>query len=167
MRISAAILITLITVGAGCAANVPAPSGSDATQPTGIVTPDLAPGERTLDLSGTGLTSVPMDTFSRTDLDVLDVSNNKLTGALPSQIGNLTNLKTLDASDNQMTGVPAEVRMLRDLQVLDLSNNRITGLPMELGDLTQLKVLDLRGNPYSTQDLDAIAAKLTNTEIRR
>jgi hypothetical protein len=38
---------------------------------------------------------------------------------------------------------------------------------MEIGNLTQLKLLDVSGNPYSVQDLEGIAKKLTNTTIRR
>ena len=163
-RTIAIAAIALILTGAGCV-NAPVTTDAGSTELTRNDEP--AARGRALDLRGRGLTAVPMDVFDRTDLETLDVSENRLTGALPSQLGRLTNLKTLDASDNRMTGVPAEVRMLRDLETLDLSNNDITGLPLELGDLTQLKVLDLRGNPYSTQDLDAIAAKLTNTEIRR
>lgn len=167
MRTLAYLIVSLVMIGAGCAnVAVTSPQGGG-TQPTANDAPAPSVSARTLDLHRKGLTSVPMDVFNRTDLDVLDVSDNALTGALPSQLGNLTNLKTLDASDNLMTGVPAEIGRLTDLQTLDLSNNRLTGLPMELGNLTQLKVLDLRGNPYSAQDLDGIAAKLTNTEIRR
>lgn len=164
MRILPYLLITLVTIGAGCAS---APVTTD-TGSTELAEYDEAVASgRILDLRRNELTEVPMGAFDRTDIDVLDVSENRLTGALPSQLGRLTNLKTLDVSDNRLTGVPAEIRLLRNLEVLDLSNNNLTGLPLELGDLTQLKVLDLRGNPYSTQDLDAIAAKLTNTEIRR
>jgi len=93
-------------------------------------------------------------------LEELDVSNNKLTGALQSQIGQLKNLKILNASDNQMTGVPAEVGQLINLQVLNLSNNQITGLPNELGNLQNLKILNISGNNYSKTDLNGIQKKL-------
>ncbi len=93
----------------------------------------------------------------------LNVSHNKLTGAIQSQIGQLVNLKILNASDNQMTGVPAEVGRLQNLEVLDLSNNQLTGLPNELGNLKNLKTLNLSGNNYSVQDLDGIRAKLPST----
>ena len=118
-------------------------------------TPEISAIE-SLDLSGQGLEKLPSSVLSRTDLEELNISNNKLTGALPSEIGKLTKLKVLNASNNLMTGVPAEVGHLPNLEVLDLSNNQLTGLPNELGQLSKLKVLNLSGNNYSKQDLDVI-----------
>lgn len=120
-----------------------------------------------LDLSGRGLTAIPMDVFSRVDLTRLNLSKNRLTGAPQSQVRQLKNLVSLDLSDNSLTGVPAELGQLSRLEVLNLSNNQLTGLPMELGNLTQLRTLDVSGNPYSSQDLEKIAEKLLKTEIRR
>lgn len=113
-----------------------------------------------LDLSGQGLTKVPEYIFSRTNLEELNLSNNSLGGALPSQVGNLQKLKVLNLSNNKFTGVPAEVGRLGNLEVLNLSNNELTGLPMELGNLSKLKLLDLSGNKYSESDLASIKSKL-------
>lgn len=63
-------------------------------------------------------------------------------------------------SDNQFTGLPAEVGQLKKLEVLDLSNNNLTGLPYELGNLQSLTRLDLRGNAYAKQDLETIKTGL-------
>ncbi len=95
------------------------------------------------------------------DLVLLNISNNNISGALPSEIQGLKKLKVLNASNNLMTGVPAEVGQLSNLEVLDLSNNNLTGLPNELGNLKKLKTLDLSGNSYSTQDLDVIKKSLS------
>lgn len=115
---------------------------------------------RVLDLSNQGLTKIPEYVFSQTGLQELNVSYNSLSGAIQSQIGQLKNLKVLNASNNQMTGVPAEVGQLLKLEVLNLSNNQLTGLPNELGNLQNLKTLNLSGNNYSVQDLNIIRAKL-------
>jgi len=117
-------------------------------------------GNRTLNLSNQGLTSIPSYVFNQTNLEELNVSYNSLTGSIQSQIGQLKNLKVLNASYNKMTGVPAEVGQLKNLEVLDLSYNQLTGLPNELGNLINLKTLNLAGNPYSQQDLDYIKNKL-------
>lgn len=118
-----------------------------------------------MDLSGTALTKVSMNIFDRTDLTELNLSNNNLTDALPSQIGQLRNLRILNASNNQMTGVPSEIGKLSKLEELDLSNNQLTGLPNELGNLTNLRKLDLRGNTISPQDLEGIRSKLKDGVI--
>ena len=34
---------------------------------------------------------------------------NELTGEIPPELGNLTNLNWLDLSNNQLTGVPSQV----------------------------------------------------------
>lgn len=109
-----------------------------------------------LDLSNQNLTQVPNDVFARTDLVSLDVSHNRLTGALQAEVRHLRNLEWLNLSHNQFTGVPAEVGQLSELRYLDLSYNQLTGLPYELGNLKKLEVLDLTGNAYSRDDLAKI-----------
>lgn len=114
-----------------------------------------------LDLSNQGLTKTPEYIFEQTGLEELNLSGNSLTNALPSQIGQLKNLKILNASNNQMTGVPAEVGQLKNLQVLNLSNNQLTGLPNELANLKNLQTLNLSGNDYSEHDLNIIMQGLS------
>jgi len=117
---------------------------------------NVVSSEKKLDLSNQGLSKVPADVFSKTDLEELDLSGNRLTGAIQAEIRHLSNLRILNASNNQMTGVPAEIGQLSKLEVLDLSNNKLTGLPYELGNLKNLKRLKLSGNDYSRQDLEVI-----------
>lgn len=118
-----------------------------------------------LDLHDQNLTQLPGALFSQTQLSVLDLSHNHLTGALPAEIRFLNRLVVLDLSDNAMTGVPAEIGQLTQLKILDLSNNELTGLPHELGQLTNLETLDLRGNSCAPYDLDVIRKSLTGTQI--
>lgn len=116
-----------------------------------------------LDLSGKGLTRVSGDVFTRTELVSLDLSNNKLTGALQAEVRQLAKLERLNLSHNEFTGVPAEIGQLAQLRYLDLSYNKLTGLPYELGNLSHLEMLNLSGNAYSEQDLSVIRAHLPST----
>ncbi len=119
-----------------------------------------ASDDTALNLSHKGLTQVPSSVFAQKGITKLDLSKNKLTGALQAEIRNLQNLEILDLSDNQFTGVPAEIGQLGSLEILDLSNNQLTGLPYELGNLSKLRELDLRGNEYSEVDLSVIRKNL-------
>lgn len=121
--------------------------------------------ELTIDLSNKDLTKVPDYVFKAITTEVLNLSNNKLTGALQAEVRQLENLKVLDLSNNNFTGVPAEIGQLKNLEVLNLSGNPITGLPHELANLKNLKSLDLRGTNYSVQDLEIVRKGLPSEVI--
>ena len=58
-------------------------------------------------------------------------------------LGNLSNLQSLELTSNQLTGeIPAELGNLSNLQELSLWDNQLTGeIPAELGQsLTNLQV---------------------------
>ena len=78
----------------------------------------------------------------------LNLSNNELTGPIPSELGDLTHLSRLFLSNNELTGhMPSELGDLTALTVLSLWGNNLTGtIPSELGDLTNLTHLFLWGN---------------------
>lgn len=109
--------------------------------------PPILTGSK-VDMSNKGLTSLAGNVFDRTGVTEFDVSNNRLTGALPSEIGKWKQLAVLDASDNQMTGIPAEIGQLRFLKTVDYSNNQIDTMPNEIVNLTNLEKLSLAGNLY-------------------
>jgi Leucine-rich repeat (LRR) protein len=90
----------------------------------------------------------------------LSLITNQLTGSIPAELGNLTNLQYLNLRTNRLTGsIPAELGNLTNLQALDLWNTRLTGsIPAELGNLTNLKYLRL----YNNQLTDSIPAELGN-----
>ncbi len=73
-----------------------------------------------------------------------------LTGALPAEIGQLTELKELFLYDNKLTSLPAEIGQLTSLEQLSLSNNQLMNLPSEIGRLTSLKVLNLHNNKLTS-----------------
>ena len=78
----------------------------------------------------------------------LNIWLNNLTGAIPSQLGSLSNLTALEFTDNQLTGpIPAELGNLSNLESLALGSNDLTGnIPSELGSLSNLTELSLSSN---------------------
>ena len=78
----------------------------------------------------------------------LSLRENELTGEIPTELGSLSSLQSLELSSNQLTGaIPAELENLSDLQGLSLFYNQLTGeIPLELGSLSNLQWLDLAGN---------------------
>lgn len=142
-----------------------------------------------LDLSNTGLTKVTSDIYDKTSTTDLILSNNSIK-TLPSEMGKMTNvvvfkidhnvldgsliaevrqmskLKHLDVSYNNMTGMPAEIGQLSNLETLNYSYNNITGLPNELANLkNNLKEFNLTGNPLSSETIESLKADLPNTNI--
>ena len=73
-----------------------------------------------------------------------------MTGEIPAELGNLTNLNWLYLNNNQLTGsIPVELGNLTNLQteLYARTSNQLTGeIPAELGSLTNLQSLWLRGN---------------------
>jgi Leucine-rich repeat (LRR) protein len=96
---------------------------------------------------------------------LVDLSGRGLTGSLKAEVGQLSNLRTLDISNNNFTGLPAEIGQLKQLEILNVANNPLTGLPNELANLQNLRTLDLQGTQYSEQDLAVIKAGLPATTV--
>lgn len=138
---------------------------SDSAETKSDTTTNNIVNTKTLSLSGQGLTKAPAYIFDKTELEELNLSNNNIEGALQAEVRHLQNLKVLNLSNNQFTGVPAEVGQLKNLEVLNLSNNQLTGLPQELGNLSNLKVLNLKGNNYSVSDLNTIKESLPDSTV--
>ncbi len=67
----------------------------------------------------------------------IDLSGNKLVGALPARIGNLIYLEKLDLSGNELAGsIPPELGNLANLSTLYLGGNRLTGcVPASLREI--------------------------------
>ena len=120
-----------------------------------------------LELNENGLTGeIPPELGNLTDLWWLNLSNSGLTGEIPAELGNLANLYSLSLYDNDLTGeIPAELGNLASLTYLYLFGNGLTGeIPSELGTLANLAVLELGGNGL-TGEIPSELGALANLEV--
>ena len=83
--------------------------------------------------------------------------------ALPDSIGNLTKLRILDLSSNDLRELPDSIGNLKNLEELYLSKNyEFSKLPDSIGNLESLKILELEGTNLDT--LPESIGNLTNLE---
>lgn len=93
--------------------------------------------------------NMPKELFSLTAvLITIDLSDNRLTGAVPTEVGNLKNLDELLLSSNRLSGeMPLGLGKLTDLSILHLDNNFLGGsIPQSLRTMVNLQDLDLSRN---------------------
>jgi hypothetical protein len=91
------------------------------------------------------LRELPESLGQLTQLKTLNLSSNQLT-ALPASLGQLTQLQRLSLSHNALTALPELLGQLTQLQRLVVTNNALTALPESVGQLTQLQTLELSAN---------------------
>ncbi|KAL6293938.1 hypothetical protein ACE6H2_002080 [Prunus campanulata] len=81
-------------------------------------------------------------------LKSIDLSSNKLSGEIPSEITYLVGLISLNLSRNQLTGqIPSRIGNLQELDSLDLSRNQLNGrIPTSLSRIYRISSLNLSEN---------------------
>ncbi|KAH9659782.1 Receptor-like protein 13 [Citrus sinensis] len=86
-----------------------------------------------------------------TSMSGIDLSCNKLTGEIPTQIGYLTRIHALNLSHNNLTGtIPTTFSNLKQIESLDLSYNLLHGkIPPQLIVLNTLEVFKVAYNNLS------------------
>ena len=110
--------------------------------------------------------SIPPEIGNLSNLTFLYLNKNQLSGPIPPEIGNLTKLYTLFLYNNHLTGaIPPELGNLSELRELYLENNQLSGsIPSTLGNLSTLTHLYLQGNQLSGPIPPEIG-NLSNLEI--
>ena len=98
------------------------------------------------------LSNEPLSEWHRVETDedgrvtALRLVANGLSGEIPAELENLTNLQLLYLDSNKLSGkIPARLGNLTNLEDLFLNRNELSGpLPLTLSALSQLLVLDIR-----------------------
>ncbi|OIT32884.1 PREDICTED: probable LRR receptor-like serine/threonine-protein kinase At3g47570 [Nicotiana attenuata] len=83
-----------------------------------------------------------------TELQVVQLSYNKIRGNIPAEIGNFINLEEFQVRENLLTGtIPTSFGKVKKMQILDLSQNRFSGnIPSSLGNLSVVTILLFHDN---------------------
>ncbi|XP_059458491.1 probable LRR receptor-like serine/threonine-protein kinase At2g16250 [Corylus avellana] len=97
--------------------------------------------------------AIPSSLGNLTNLTSLYLSHNNLTGQIPFSLGQLLSLSVLDLSTNSLEGlIPLPSMSLRNLSILDMSSNNLSGsIPPGIGTLVKLQYLNLSSNSLSSR----------------
>ena len=97
--------------------------------------------------------SIPSEIGNLTNLTGLNLGYNELTGEIPPEIGQLTSLTSLTLGWNQLTGeIPPEIWEMTNLVILSLFNNELLGIvPSEICNLINLDWTLDTNNPSNFQ----------------
>lgn len=118
-----------------------------------------------LDVSANAFSNIPSNIGNLVELETLIAYNNQMgrvVGPLPESFGQLTKLKELKMSSMGISSIPESFSNLTELVTLDLEGNIIEKLPDDFGNLTQLKTF--RG-PAINQNLPESFSNLSSLEF--
>jgi len=102
-----------------------------------------------INLSYNNLTGIiPRELGDFSQLRILNLLGNHLSGSLPSEIQRLSQLRRLNIGSNDLTGnIPSDLGNLGQLEYLQLFDTSLSGeIPSSLGKLSRLKLLNLESN---------------------
>ncbi|MCO5595043.1 hypothetical protein L7F22_049080 [Adiantum nelumboides] len=106
-----------------------------------------------LRLPGQGLFGpIPLGSVGQlTQLRVISLRSNKLSGSLPADLANCSFMRSIYLQNNDLSGpLPLNFLLWPNLVHVDLSGNNFSGaLPSSIANLTQLKSLFLQNNSLS------------------
>ncbi|WOL08620.1 leucine-rich repeat receptor-like serine/threonine-protein kinase [Canna indica] len=103
-----------------------------------------------LKMAGLGVGGSLPYSFGRgtTNLSIINLEDNRISGQLPPHMANFSKLTLLNLSNNLLNGsIPRDFCKLAKLEQLILSNNFLAGLiPSEIGSIMAMGLLDLSSN---------------------
>jgi hypothetical protein len=111
------------------------------------------------DVSGTNISGALNAVGHLSALELLDLSSSRISGSLPAALGQLPELRTIDASYTGITGVDPGVFYSPRLDYLNLAGNNIPfdGLVCPLNG-ARVSVIVLDGVPWNNVRLSAVMA---------
>lgn len=111
---------------------------------------------------------IPPNTLSRlSELQVLSLRSNGISGHFPSDFSNLKNLSFLYLQFNNFSGpLPYDFSVWKNLTIVNLSNNGFNGsIPHSFSNLTELAGLNLANNSLSGEIPDLDLPKLQQLNL--
>ncbi|KAJ4838298.1 hypothetical protein Tsubulata_027844 [Turnera subulata] len=122
-----------------------------------------------LDLSDNQLSGeIPSSLGNLVHIRFIFLNNNLLSGTIPPALGNCTDLSKLDLSHNRLTGsIPPEISGWHDISIfLNLSHNHLEGpLPIELKNLENVQEIDFSSNNLTGSIVDQISSCIALQKI--
>ena len=96
-------------------------------------------------------------------LRIFTISNNRINGSIPEDLGNLTAIVELDLSGNLISGeIPGTIGEIKNLSFLSLKKNKLQGsIPDAIGNVSGISYLDFSDNNFTGQ-IPASLAGLKN-----
>lgn len=110
---------------------------------------------------------LPDELYEMTQLKALYTNFNQLEGTISTRIGQLSQLTELYLFHNSLNGqLPSQLGMLESVEILSLGENKFTGsLPIELNSLQELRVLSLQ-REATVPDVSAFFSVVHDVGIR-
>ena len=79
----------------------------------------------------------------------LNLGSNNLVGKIPYSMGALVNLQSLHLQNNSIYGdIPSSLRKCSNLRLIDMGDNHLSIIPLWIGEMTNLLVLHLRSSEF-------------------
>ncbi|PHU18608.1 hypothetical protein BC332_14303 [Capsicum chinense] len=120
-----------------------------------------------LQLSNNSLSGIiPRSLGNCKSLIYLNLGQNKLTGSVPEELERVTSLRCLDLNGNEFEGsFPTVIEKFQELEILNLAGNRFKGrIPKFIGDLNHLRILVLASNSFNESIPEGVM-KLENLQF--
>ncbi|NQY08261.1 MAG: leucine-rich repeat domain-containing protein [Flavobacteriales bacterium] len=94
------------------------------------------------------LTKLPEKIFRLTNLNELDISNNRFVD-FPAGLERFEYLQILDIERNKIDRIEPDLSLLVNLIELKMGQNKFTTLPRSMGQMRKLEILSVWGTPIS------------------